>query len=216
MGAPLPGNERERLRAMWRYTQHDRAPDPALDEMTRLASAFFSVPMVMVSLVDEGCQWFKSHVGVESSETSRDVSFCAHAILGEGLFEVRDASSDPRFCENPLVVGPPHARYYLGAPLVTPEGLSIGTLCILDTAPRHLNDADKRHLMAMARQVMRHLELRRLERLEQSVCDAGMGVWELDVPSDAVWGNAEFQRLHGRGVRGGGEPGRVCERLPAR
>jgi diguanylate cyclase (GGDEF)-like protein/PAS domain S-box-containing protein len=189
---------------MWRYTQHDRAPDPALDEMTRLASAFFSVPVVMVSLVDEGCQWFKSHVGVESSETSRDVSFCAHAILGEGLFEVRDASSDPRFCENPLVVGPPHARYYLGAPLVTPEGLSIGTLCILDTAPRHLNDADKRHLMAMARQVMRHLELRRLERLEQSVCDAGMGVWELDVPSDAVWGNAEFQRLHGRGVRGAG------------
>lgn len=204
MGAPLPGNERERLRAMWRYTQDNRAPDPALDELTRLTAAFFSAPMVMVSLVDEGCQWFKSRVGIESSETSRDVSFCAHAILGEGLFEVQDARSDPRFRENPLVVAHPYARYYLGAPLVTPEGASIGTLCILDTTPRRLEEADKCHLLAMARQVMRHFELRRLERLEQSVCSAGMGIWELDVPSDAVWGNAEFQRLHGRGLQGAG------------
>ncbi|MFO7649511.1 EAL domain-containing protein, partial [Halomonas campaniensis] len=183
----------------WRYTRHDREPDPALDAMTRLAAALFDVPVALVSLVDEECQWFKSRVGLEATETSREVSFCAHAILGEGVFEVPDAAEDPRFRDNPLVTGPPHIRYYLGAPLVTPDGLPIGTLCLLDYRPRALGAEQKRHLQTLAGQVVCHLEQQRLARLERTVTRAGLGTWELDVASDAVWGNDEFRRLHGAG-----------------
>lgn len=143
MAAPLPDNEHERLRAMWRYTRHDRGEDPVLDAITRFAANHFDVPLVLVSLVDRNCQWFKSRVGIEVSETSRDLSFCAHAILGEGSFEVEDAASDPRFEANPLVTGPPHIRYYLGVPLVTPDGYAMGTLCLIDTRPRQLDAAQK-------------------------------------------------------------------------
>ena len=182
---------------MWRYTRHDRFVDPVLDDLTRLAAELFDMPVVLVSLVDEGCQWFKSRVGLAATETSRDISFCAHAILGAGLFEVPDATRDPRFRSNPLVTGPPHIRYYLGVPLVTPEGFAIGTLCLIDLRPRTLGEAQKRHLRGLGRQVMQHFELLRLRRLEETVTRSGLGTWELDVASDAVWGNEAFQRLHG-------------------
>lgn len=200
MAAPLPCNEAERVRAMWRYTRHDRTPDPVLDEITRLAAELFAVPLVLVSLVDEHCQWFKSRVGLERAETPRDISFCAHAILGEGLFEVPDAARDTRFQSNPLVTGPPHIRYYLGVPLVTPDGFAIGTLCLLDSRPRTLSAAQKDHLVTLGKQVMHHFELLRLRRVEEIVTRAGLGIWELDAVSDAVWGNAEFQRLRGVGL----------------
>ncbi|WP_404298378.1 EAL domain-containing protein [Halomonas sp.] len=184
---------------MWHYTRHDRGSDPALDALTGLAAEMFDVPTVLISLVDEGCQWFKSRTGLEAAETSRDVSFCAHAILGQELFEVRDATVDERFRDNPLVTGPPYIRYYLGAPLVTPDGFSIGTLCLIDQRSRALDANQKRHLRALAEQVMRHLELQRLKSLEGSFLLAGVGTWELDVVSDTVWGNDEFYRLHGAG-----------------
>ena len=204
MVAPLPCNESERLGAMWRYTRHDRTPDPVLDELAELVAELFSVPMVLVSLVDERCQWFKCRIGLESTETPRDASFCAHAILGEGPFEVPDAARDLRFQSSSLVTGPPHARYYLGVPLVTPEGFAIGTLCLLDTRPRTLSAAQKRHLLTLGKQVMRHFECLRLRRVEEVVTRAGLGIWELDTVSDAVWGNAEFQRLHGAGMLASG------------
>ncbi|WP_404298360.1 EAL domain-containing protein [Halomonas sp.] len=197
MIASLPSDEAARVREMWRYTRHDRGPDPVLDAITRLAAKHFDIPLVLVSLVDEKCQWFKSRVGLDALQTSRDVSFCAHAILGEGLFEVPDATRDPRFQSNPLVTGPPHIRYYLGVPLVTPDGFPIGTLCLIDSRPRALDEAQKQHLAVLGEQVMRHFELLRLRRLEETVTRAGLGIWEMDVASDSVWGNEVFQRLHG-------------------
>ncbi|RUR30414.1 EAL domain-containing protein [Vreelandella andesensis] len=197
MVAPLPQNETDRLRAMWRYTRHNRAPDATLDAITRSAAKFFEVPVVLVSLVEESHQWFKSQVGLDIANTARDISFCAYAILGNELMEVVDATVDARFQNNPLVTGPPYIRYYLGAPLVTPDGFSIGTLCLIDYRPRTISDEHKRHLKALAHQVVSHLELLRLQRLERIVNQAGLGVWELDVSSNAVWGNDEFQRLHG-------------------
>ncbi|PWV70279.1 EAL domain-containing protein [Halomonas sp. A11-A] len=199
MAAPLPADEAARLRAMWRYTRHDRSVDPALEAIVQLAVDAFDMRIALISLVDESCQWFKSQVGLGLDETPREFSFCAHAILGEGPFEVVDAAQDPRFHANPLVTGPPHIRYYLGTPLVTPEGFAIGTLCLIDSRPRTLDKAQKAHLRGLGEQVMRHFELQRLRRLEETVTRAGLGTWELDVASDAVWGNMEFQRLHGSG-----------------
>ncbi|MFO8044605.1 MAG: EAL domain-containing protein [Halomonas sp.] len=181
---------------MWRYTRHERGPDLVLDALTRLAAEHFDIPLVLVSLVDEECQWFKSRVGFDITETSRDVSFCAHAILAPGLFEVPDATRDPRFQSNPLVTGPPHIRFYLGVPLVTPEGFAIGTLCLIDSRPRTLDKGQKQHLVVLGEQVMRHFELMRLRRLEETVTREGLGIWEMDVVTDLVWGNEAFHRLH--------------------
>ncbi|NDL69041.1 sensor domain-containing phosphodiesterase [Vreelandella alkaliphila] len=197
MVAPLPPNEADRLRAMWRYIRHNQAPDAVLDAITRSAAKFFDVPIVLVSLVEENSQWFKSQVGLDISSTPRDVSFCAYAILENELLEVADATVDARFQDNPLVTGPPYIRYYLGAPLVTPDGFSIGTLCLIDYRQRVISDEHKRHLQVLAHQIMSHLELQRLQRLEQLINHAGLGIWELDVSSNAMWGNDEFQRLHG-------------------
>lgn len=197
MVAPLPSNETDRLCAMWRYIRHSQAPDAVLDAITRSAAKFFDVPIVLISLVEKDSQWFKSQVGLDIATTPRDVSFCAYAILENELLEVVDATLDARFQDNPLVTGPPHIRYYLGAPLMTPDGFSIGTLCLLDYRPRAIGDEHKRHLQTLAHQVMSHLELQRLQYFEQLINHAGLGIWELDVSSSAVWGNSEFQRLHG-------------------
>ena len=180
MIAPLPLDEAARLRAMWHCTSRDRGRDPVLDGLTRLAAEHFDMPVVLVSLVDEGCQWFKSQVGLEATQTPRDISFCAHAILEAGLFEVPDAIRDPRFRSNPLVTGPPHIRYYLGVPLVTPDGFAIGTLCLIDSRPRALDQAQKHHLSVLGEQVMHHFELLRLRRLEETVTRAGLCAEELE------------------------------------
>ena len=197
MVAPLPPNEADRLRAMWRYIRHNQAPDAVLDAITRSAAKFFDVPIVLIGLVEEECQWFKSQVGPEIANIPRDVSFCAYTILENELLEVVDATVDARFQNNPLVTGPPYIRYYLGAPLVTPDGFSIGTLCLIDHRLRAIGDEHKRHLQTLAHQVMSHLELQRLQRLERLINHAGLGVWELDVSSNTIWSNEAFLRLHG-------------------
>jgi GAF domain-containing protein len=116
----------------------------------------------MISLVDEIRQWFKSKVGLEQQETSRDVAFCAHAILQNEPFTVRDATKDRRFADSALVTGEPHIRFYAGIPLINPEGLALGTLCVVDHQPRRLSTAQQKALQALARQVMALLELRRV------------------------------------------------------
>ena len=128
--------ERERLAVLHRLNLLDTPPDPVLDELTELAALIFKTPIALVSLVDKSRQWFKSKFGLTRPETSREDSFCAHGIGQRGVMVVEDATKDPRFSENPLVLGEPGIRFYAGAPLVTEEGFGLGTLCVIDQEPR--------------------------------------------------------------------------------
>ena len=159
--APLPANEPARLAALNRYEILDTAFESAFDDLTMLAAQICRAPISWVSLIDAKRQWFKARVGVNVSETPREMAFCAHTILQPDLFEVPNALQDARFATNPLVTSAPDIRFYAGAPLVTPDQHMLGTLCVIDRVPRQL-DADQRTaLTALARQVVAQLELRR-------------------------------------------------------
>jgi anti-sigma regulatory factor (Ser/Thr protein kinase) len=144
-----------------RYRILDTDPEQAFDDLTLLASHVCGAPIALISLVDENRQWFKSRVGLTAQETSRDVSFCSHAIEQEGLFIVPDALRDARFRENALVLGDPHIRFYAGAPLITRDGDALGALCVIDSQPRALSDDQLTALRALRRQAEAQLELRR-------------------------------------------------------
>ena len=161
MSAPLPRNEQKRLKVLWQYEVLDTVPEAVFDELTELAARICQAPIALISFVDEDRQWFKSKTGITLQETSRDVSFCAHAITQPDLFIVPDAASDPRFCRNPLVTSDPRIRFYAGAPLITPDGHALGTLCVIDKVPRELNQDQQAALRILARHVVTQLELRR-------------------------------------------------------
>jgi GAF domain-containing protein len=164
MSAPIPKNETKRLKVLWEYEVLDTVPEELFDDLTELAARICEAPIALISLVDESRQWFKSRVGIDIAETSRDVSFCAYAITQSGLFIVPDATKDPRFAKNPLVVSEPKIRFYAGAPLITPDGHALGTLCIVDKVPRELHPDQKQALIILARHVVSQLELRRRSR----------------------------------------------------
>ena len=162
----MVANEAQRLRALREYKILNTKPEQAFDDLTLIASQICGVPIALISLVDEDRQWFKSRVGVETQETTRSLSFCAHAIHQQGIFTVADALNDARFRDNPLVQGDPHIRFYAGAPITTPDGYALGTLCVIDYVPRKLTNDQNNALMALQRQVEAQLELRRnLEEL---------------------------------------------------
>ena len=156
--------EKKRLQVLWQYEVLDTVPEEVFDDLTELAARICEAPIALISLVDEKRQWFKSRIGLTMQETSRDVSFCAHAIRQPDLFVIPDATQDERFSSNPLVVSDPKIRFYAGAPLVTPDGHALGTLCVLDTVPRELRHEQKQALRVLARHVMSQLELRRHAR----------------------------------------------------
>ena len=165
-------NENARLAALHRYKILDTEPEKAFDDLTVLASQITGTPVATMTLVDSDRQWFKSRVGVSVKETSRDISFCAHAIMQEDLFVVRDAMEDHRFYRNPFVISEPYIRFYAGMPLITPEGHALGTLCVIDGVPRQLSDAQQDALRALGRQAQAQLELRRnLEELKQALAE---------------------------------------------
>jgi signal transduction histidine kinase len=161
MDAPLPVNETERLATLYGLDVLDSAPEKDFDDIVALAAAVCGVPMSLVSLIDTDRQWFKASVGTDLAETPRDLSFCAHAILGRDLLVVPDARLDPRFADNPAVGGECGVRFYAGAPLVTTDGYALGTLCVVDSQPRRLDVEQLQALRALARQVTSQLELRR-------------------------------------------------------
>jgi GAF domain-containing protein len=145
---PIPKNEEERLRILYEMLLLDTPPERRLDVIVEFASSEFNVPIALISLVDRDRQWFKSRVGLDACETSRDVSFCGHAILSTDLLIIPDAANDERFADNPLVTGAPGIRFYAGAPLVC-NGAAIGTLCIIDTKPRELDDVERSILFSL-------------------------------------------------------------------
>jgi two-component system, cell cycle sensor histidine kinase and response regulator CckA len=164
MTAPTPKNETKRLKVLWQYELLDTVPEEVFDELTELAARICEAPIALISLVDEKRQWFKSKVGITINETSRDISFCAYAINQPDLFIVPDATQDPRFAQNLLVTAEPRIRFYAGAPLVTPDGHALGTLCVIDKVPRELRSDQQQALRILARHVVSQLELRRRSR----------------------------------------------------
>ena len=190
----------------------DTLPEPVFDDIVRLASLICRTPIGMVSLVDADRQWFKARVGVAEPETHRDLAFCAHAIVSaEPVFVVPDAAGDPRFAGNPFVTGEPHIRFYAGAPIVMPDGHVVGTVCVVDTVPRTLDDSQLQALQALSRQTTALLELRQrtllaerqsvqVERartlLNRTGALARVGGWELDVKTGEIdWTDAVY-RIH--------------------
>lgn len=155
--APVDPDEHERLAALRSLKLLDTEPEERFDRYTRIAAALFDVPVALVTLVDEDRQWFKSCVGTQECETSREVSFCAHALRCHDVMVVPDALADPRFADNPIVVGGPRIRFYAGAPLHIPGGHCIGTLCIIDHRPRQLTDHERTLLADLGHLVEKEL-----------------------------------------------------------
>jgi signal transduction histidine kinase len=161
--------ELERLRALHAYSVLDTPAEARLDRITLLLARSLNVPIALISLVDAERQWFKSRHGLVAESTPRDVAFCAHAIRGADLFVVEDTLLDERFVHNPFVQGDPHVRFYAGAPLITPDGQRLGTLCAIDEKPRSLSEEQCSLLRELAEHVMDLFELRRLAVLKRDV-----------------------------------------------
>lgn len=168
--AAIPANEKQRLESLRSYHILDTLAEQAYDDLVLIASTICQTPIALLSLVDEHRQFIKANVGLPVKETSRDVAFCAHAILDTKPMIVEDAHKDARFVHNPLVTGDPHIRFYAGVPLVNGEGHALGTICAIDRVPRELTDQQRRALEALSRQVLAQLELRRaVDELKKEV-----------------------------------------------
>ena len=208
MTAPrIPQNETQRLRALHAYKILDTLAEQAYDDLTGLAAQICDAPIALISLVDRDRQWFKSRVGLNAEETSRKVSFCAHAIHHpKELLEVEDALEDQRFAGNPLVTGDPHIRFYAGMPIVDAAGLALGTLCVIDRKPRVLKQAQRRALKALSRQVMAQIRLsselavshNRSRYFESILESAGGIIYELDANGIFTYVNEYMVDVTGR------------------
>lgn len=188
IAAALPSNEAERLAALHRYDILDTAPEQDYDDFTLLAAQICGTPIALISLIDEERQWFKSRVGLEAPETSRDIAFCAHAILEpEHVFVVQNPEKDDRFADNPLVTGDLHIRFYAGAPLVTPDNMPLGTLCVIDQKSRSLDAEQVKALEALARQIAAQLELRYVRK---KLAEQNEALRQLNVQKNQFYGMA--------------------------
>ncbi len=213
-------DEQNRLDVLRRYKILDTTPEEAFDDLVHMAALICRAPISLISLVDATRQWFKAKKGLEANELPRETAFCAHAIVGYDLLVVPDTHADPRFRENPLVVGEPHIRFYAGAPLITPGGAGLGTICVIDNVPRSIGQEETRAIRVLAREVMTQMELRRtlLEVEERTaVLDtfSSSVAHDLRAPLRAVTGFADLLReeYSGKVLTGEGEAllGRMVE-----
>ena len=198
VNAELPPNEESRLAALAGFHLLDTPPEPAFDDLTRLAATVTGAAFSLVTLVDRSRQWIKSRHGQDllSTDTPRALTFCSHAILQPEPLIVSDATQDGRFASNPLVTGAPGIRFYAGVPLITAEGHALGTLCVLDLQPRILNDAQVAHLAALGRLTMAQIELRRLNLLQRTILDlAHVAVFTTSPSGELLTFDATSERL---------------------
>ena len=166
----MVNDETARLAALRRYRILDTEPEQAFDDLTLLAAHICETPIALMTLLDEKRQWFKSRLGTSATETARSVAFCAHTIQQDDMFVVPDTLADERFRENPLVVGEPRVRFYIGAPLITHDGHALGSLCVFDRVPRTLTAEQQAALDALRRQAVAQLELRlNIDELAQAL-----------------------------------------------
>ncbi len=210
--APIPENEAGRLAALRRYEVLDTPPERVFDDIAALAAHICGAPIALVSLVDAERQWFKARVGVDATETARDISFCGHGILEGDLFVVPDALADERFADNPLVLQDPQVRFYAGSRLVTPDGHAVGMLCVIDRQPRRLTSEQEEALRALGRQVVDQLELRatigELRKTLGELAESETSYWDMvesstdfvfthDLAGGILSANRAFLRLAG-------------------
>ena len=167
--APFPTDDAKRLLTLHAAQILDTKPEEVFDRITRLASRLLNVPIALISLVDLNRQWFKSKVGLDATQTPRNVSFCGHALLHDQPFIINDAHADPRFSDNPLVTGPPYIRFYGGVPLLSIERHAIGTLCVIDHVPRVLDEQELATLVDLARMAEELFQRRQLALVSDSI-----------------------------------------------
>lgn len=192
MSIPIPDNEAERLQALQRYDILDTLCEQSFDDLVQLASQICEAPMASITLIDADRQWFKSRIGIPFAETPREISFCTHTIMSPAsTMVIEDLSCDARFTSNPFVTSSPHIRFYAGAPLVAPSGHALGSICVLDYAPRVLSDKALDALCRLSRQVVAQMELRRaVADLERSTMQQRVYQAQLEAMSvtDALTG----------------------------
>ncbi len=168
----LSTNDRARVAALQKYAILDTEPEQAFDDLTLLASFICKTPIASITLIDENRQWFKSTIGLNVSETPRDIAFCSVAIQQSDVMVVPDTLQDERFRNNPFVTAEPKIRFYAGAPLINEDGYALGTLCVVDKTPREFNDEQKQALKALSRLVLAQMEFRRnLQLLKEALTE---------------------------------------------
>ncbi|WP_019142282.1 sensor domain-containing phosphodiesterase [Noviherbaspirillum massiliense] len=198
----LSEQERTRVDALRQYHILDTPAESEFDDLTALAATICKTPVAVISLLDEKRQWFKSSIGLDFSETSKELAFCAHTVERRDYLEVVDTLNDPSFCSHALMQAAPWIRFYAGVPLITPEGVALGALCVIDRVPRHLTEEQKDGLWRLSRQVVSLLELRRsLARLNQTVAERDEAQKELhgiqqDLEARVAQRSAELQRAN--------------------
>jgi PAS domain S-box-containing protein len=206
----LPPDEDRRLARLAALAVMDTEPEPLFDHLTALAAQICGTPVALLSLLDERRQWFKAAVGFGPGETPRALSFCAHTMLADGLFEVSDVRLDERFAEQPDVQADPPLRFYAGVPICLDDGSHPGTLCVVDFRPRELSDAQREALIRLADAAAEALMMRERalahaapdERSFRVLAEAApLGVFRADAHGQVVYTNASWQRICGMGAR---------------
>ncbi|BAF86414.1 putative signaling protein [Azorhizobium caulinodans ORS 571] len=207
---PVPDNEEARLAVLASYHLMDTPPEADFDRLAALAARVFDVPIVLVSLLGRDRQFFKASVGFPVCETSREVSFCAHAIMQDEILVIPDATRDPRFRANPLVLGPPFIRFYAGRPLIAPTGEKVGTVCLIDHEPRfRFTETDRHNLNDLAAMAVDRMELRRLDharnisqaRFENIAATSPDAIICMNAQGEIGFWNSSAERLFGHGAQ---------------